>query len=83
MTRNRSKIKFCLDDFLTTLNQQEKSKYLLENTALISIIHAGADDAKIMSEAKKYDEENGTDLFAEVIRFRVYCIACHKFDCYC
>jgi hypothetical protein len=56
---------------------------LLDNTALISIIFAGATDEKILSEAKKYDEENGTDLFSEVIKFRIYCIACHKFDCDC
>lgn len=83
MPRKRDKIKFCLDDYLTTLLQEEKSQYLLDNTALISIIHAGATDEKILSEAKKYDEENGTDLFSEVIKYRIYCIACHKFDCDC
>lgn len=83
MPRKRDKIKFCLDDYLTILLQEEKSQYLLDNTALISIIHAGATDDKILSEAKKYDEENGTDLFSEVIKFRIYCIACHKFDCDC
>jgi len=83
MPRKRDKIKFCLDDYLTTLLQEEKSQYLLENTALISIIHAGATDEKILSEARKYDEENGTDLFSEVIKYRIYCIACHKFDCDC
>jgi hypothetical protein len=36
-----------------------------------------------MSEASRYDEENGTDLFSKVISFRIYCIACHKFDCDC
>jgi hypothetical protein len=83
MARKRDKIKFCLDDYLATLLQDAESKYLLDNTALISIIHAGATDEKILSEAKKYDEENGTDLFSEVIKFRIYCIACHKFDCDC
>jgi hypothetical protein len=83
MARLRDKIKFCLDDYLATLSQEERSGYLLKNTALIAIIHAGATDEKIMSEAKKYDEENNTDLFSEVITFRVYCIACHKFDCTC
>jgi hypothetical protein len=83
MVRKRDKIKFCLDDYLATLLQDAESKYLLDNTALISIIHAGATDEKILSEAKKYDEENGTDLFSEVIKFRIYCIACHKFDCDC
>ncbi len=83
MARRRDKIKFCLDDYLTTLSQEDNSRYLLEQTALISIIHAGATDEKIMSEARKYDEENGTDLTSEVIRFRIYCIACHKFDCDC
>lgn len=83
MARKRDKIKFCLDDYLAHLPQQQKSEYLLQNTALISIIHAGASDEKIMSEAKRYDEENGTDLFSEVIKYRVYCIACHKIDCDC
>jgi hypothetical protein len=83
MARKRDKIKFCLDDYLTTLLQEEKSQYLLDNTTLISIIHTGATDEKILSEAKKYDEENGTDFFSAVIKFRIYCIACHKFDCDC
>ncbi|MBM9604945.1 hypothetical protein [Desulfopila inferna] len=83
MARKRDKIKFCLDDYLETLSHEERSKYLLENTALISIIHTGASDEKIMSEAKRYDEENNTDLFSEVILFRVYCIACHKVECDC
>lgn len=83
MARKRDKIKFCLDDYLATLSKEERSQYLLENTAMISIIHTGASDEKIMSEASRYDEENGTDLFSEVIRFRIYCIACHKFDCDC
>ena len=83
MARKRDKIKFCLDDYLAHLPQEEKTKYLLENTALISIIHAGGSDEKIMSEARKYDEENGTDLFHDVIKYRVYCIACHKIDCDC
>ncbi len=83
MARKRDKIKFCLDDYLTTLSPEEISTYLLDNSALLSIIHTGATDEKILSEAKKYDEENGTDLFSEVITFRIYCIACHKFDCDC
>ncbi len=83
MAPKRDKIRFCLDDFLETLPKEEKSQFLLENTALIAIIHAGGTDEKIMSEAKKYDEENGTDLFSKVIKFRIYCIACHKFDCDC
>lgn len=83
MARRRDKIKFCLDDYLGALSQEEKTKYLLDKTTLISVIHAGATDEKILSEAKKYDEENGADLFSEVIKFRVYCIACHKFDCDC
>ncbi len=83
MARRRDKIKYCLDDYLATLPPEENSKYLLDNTALISIIHAGATDEKIMSEAKRFDENNGTDLFSEVIKFRIYCTACRKFDCDC
>ena len=83
MARSRDKIKFCLDDYLNHLSQEEKSEFLLENTTLISIIHSGASDAEIMSAARKYDEENGTDIISDVIKFRVYCIACHKIDCDC
>lgn len=83
MARKRDKIRFCLDDYLATLTSEERSQFLLENTDLLSIIYGGDSDEKIMSEARKYDEENGTDLFSEVIRFRVYCIACHKLDCDC
>lgn len=83
MARKRDKIKYCLDDYLAHLSQADRSQYLIENTALISIIHSGDSDEKIMSEAKKYDEENGTELFNKVIKYRVYCIACHKIDCDC
>mgnify|MGYP004151885235 CR=1 FL=1 len=83
MARKRDKIRFCLDDYLATLTTEERSQYLLENTDLLAIIYGGDGDEKIMSDARKYDEENGTDLFSEVIRFRVYCIACHKLDCDC
>lgn len=83
MASRRDKIKFCLDDYLTTLSPEEHSNYLLDNTTLISIIHTGATDEKILSKAKKHDEDNGTDLFSEVIKYRIYCIACHKFDCTC
>ena len=83
MARKRDKIRFCLDDYLATLTADERSQFLLDNTDLLSIIYNGVSDEKIMSDARKYDEENGTDLFSEVIRFRVYCIACHKLDCDC
>ncbi len=83
MARKRDKIRYCLDDYLAHLPQEQKSAYLIENTSLITIIHAGESDEKIMSEAKKYDEENGTNIFSEVIKYRVYCIACHKIDCDC
>lgn len=83
MARKRDKIKYCLDDYLAHLPQDEKSNYLIDNTALISIIHGGDSDEEIMSEAKRYDEENATNLFSEVIKYRVYCIACHKLDCDC
>jgi len=83
MARKRDKIKYCLDDYLAHLPQEQRSQYLLDNTSLISIIHSGHSDEEIMSEAKKYDETNGTDLFSDVIKYRVYCIACHKIDCDC
>ncbi len=83
MAGKRDKIRYCLDDYLTHLPEEKKSAYLLENTALITIVHAADSDEKIMSDAKKYDEENGTDIFSEVIKYRVYCIACHKIDCDC
>lgn len=83
MGRKRDKIRFCMDDYLATLTAEDRSQFLLDNTNLISIIYAGESDEKIMSEARRHDEENGTDLFTEVIRFRVYCIACHKLDCDC
>ena len=83
MARKRDKIRFCFDDYLATLSSEERSQFLLDNTDLISIIYSGDSDEKIMSEARKFDEENGVELFAEVIRFRVYCIACHKLDCDC
>ncbi len=83
MARKRDKIQYCLDDYLAHLSSQQRSEYLLNNTPMISIIHSGATDEQIMSETRRYDEENDTDLFAEVIKFRVYCIACHKIDCDC
>lgn len=83
MARKRDKIKYCLDDYLAHLPKDERSQYLLDNTTLISIIHSGDSDEGIMSEARRYDEENGTDLFTDVIKYRVYCIACHKIDCDC
>lgn len=83
MARKRDKIKYCLDDYLAHLPAQEKSEFLLKNTVLIAIVHSAAGDEKIMSEAKRYDEENGTDVFSDVIKFRIYCIACHKIDCDC
>ena len=83
MARKRDKIRYCLDDYLAHLPQERKAAYLIENTALVALIHAGESDEKIMSDAKKYDEENGTDIFSEVIKYRVYCIACHKIDCDC
>ena len=83
MVRTRNKIKYCLDDYLAHLSSRERSDYLLNNTSLIAVIHSGVTDEEIMSEAKRYDEENDADLFSEVIKFRVYCIACHKIDCDC
>lgn len=83
MARKRDKIKYCLDDYLAHLSSRERSEYLLSNTPMISIIHSGGTDEQIMSEARRYDEENDADLFSEVIKFRVYCIACHKIDCDC
>jgi hypothetical protein len=83
MARKRDKIRYCLDDYLAHLPKEERSDYLLNNTDMIAIIHTGESDEKIMSEARKYDEENGTDIFSEVIKYRIYCIACHKLDCDC
>lgn len=83
MARKRDKIRFCMDDYLATLSPEERSKFLLDNPDLIAIIYGGESDEQIMSKAKKHDEENETELFAEVIRFRMYCIACHKLDCDC
>ncbi len=83
MARKRDKIQYSLDDYLAHLSSGERSEYLLNNTPMISIIHSSGTDEQIMSEAKRYDEENDADLFSEVIKFRVYCIACHKIDCDC
>jgi hypothetical protein len=83
MAPQRETLKYCMNDYLATLMPEERSQYLIHNTPLLALIYAADSDEKSMSEARKYDEENGTDLLAEVIRFRMYCMACHQIDCDC
>lgn len=83
MQHKRNTIKHCLDVYLDHLSPDERSRYLLDNTALIAVILAGQTDEKILSDARRHDEENDTDLFSEVIRLRAYCTACHKHRCTC
>ncbi|OGQ99222.1 MAG: hypothetical protein A2521_04450 [Deltaproteobacteria bacterium RIFOXYD12_FULL_57_12] len=84
MTRKkRNKIKFCLEDYISTLSAEEKWQYMKEIGPLEEIIYSSGDDEEIMLRAREFDAEHGTDTFSQAVNLVSYCIACHKFECNC
>lgn len=81
--KSRKKIAFCFKDYLKTLPEKDSELYLSENQALAGIILTSANDDEVISTARKFDADHGTDLFAQAVKFTIYCIACHRFDCTC
>ena len=83
MTRKRTKIRYCYEDYMTTLPETTRTEYQQRFAPLINIIDGAEDDKEIMALAKAYDSEHQTAMFDEAVHLTVYCIACSKFDCDC
>lgn len=83
VARKRNKIRFCYEDYMKNVSTEEKAVYQRQFGPLIDIISRADDDKEVMSMAKLYDSEHGTEMFTEAVHLTVYCIACSKFDCDC
>lgn len=83
MARKRNKIRYCYNDYMTHISEEDRTAYRLKYQPLVEIIDRVEDDREIMDLAKEYDGGNGTDMFGEALHLMVYCIACHKMDCDC
>lgn len=83
MARKRNKIRYCYEDYMKNISEEEKKDYRRRFAPLIDIISRADSDKEVMAMAKDYDAEQGTALFAEAVHLTVYCIACSKFDCDC
>ncbi len=81
--KNRSKIKYCLNDYCKTISRDELENYIKKFKPLIDIINSSKNDADVMARAKQYDLEHQTDYLSEALNFTIYCIACHRVDCTC
>jgi hypothetical protein len=81
--RRKDKIKFSYENFLTTLTESEKIEYNGKYADFITIMQETETDTEIMAKAKVWDEENGTDVFSEAVKMKIYCIACQKVECDC
>lgn len=83
MSRRRSKIKYCYEDYVKTLPTEEVAAYNDGLSTLITIMENATTDREILDQAKAYDAEHGTDVFGQAVHFTAYCIACSKFECDC
>ena len=81
--KKRNRIRYCFEDYLKTITASERERYEEEFKPLIALILASADDDEVMDRVRQYDTLHGTDLFAEVLKFKIYCIVCHRVDCIC
>jgi len=81
--KKRKKIKYCYEDFCKTITDKEREEYGEKFRVLIEIIYSANNDEEIMARAREYDEKHNTDLFAEAVNFKVWCLACHRVDCIC
>lgn len=81
--RRKDKIKYSYENYITTLSESEKAEYNSKYAELIVVMEESSSDKMIMDRAKAMDEENGSGLFAEAVRMKVYCIACQKVECDC
>lgn len=83
MARGRNKIRYCYEDYMKTVTDEERLEYQRKYAPLIEIIAKGENDKQIMAMAKEYDSNHSTEMFSEAVHLTVYCIACSKFDCDC
>ncbi len=83
VARKRTKIRYCYEDYMKTLSDEEITDYQQRFMPLINIIAEAEDDKAVMAMAKEYDTQHGSEIFAEAVHLTVYCIACSKFDCDC
>lgn len=83
MARKRNKIKFCYEDYMANISDEEKSGYQQRFHELIEIIGRADDDREVMALAKEHDAVHNSGLFDEAVHLTMYCIACHKMDCDC
>ncbi len=84
MSRRRNgKIKFSYENYLTTLSESELNEYKERFAPLIAIINEVDGDPQIIARAKAYDAEHQTEIFAEAVNMKIYCIACQKVECDC
>ena len=83
MATRRFKIKYCFDDHMMHVSEEEKAAYHQQFAPLVEIISRAESDKEVMAMTKEYDSKNGTEMFAEAVHLMVYCIACSQFDCDC
>ncbi len=83
MARSRNKIRYCYNDYLEHSDEEERERYQRLFAPLAAILETTEDDRQIIDQARRYDSEHGTEIFAEAVRLTAYCIACHKMDCDC
>jgi hypothetical protein len=81
--KKRKKIAFCFQDYCTTLDDAERTRYREAIAPLVDIISDSDDDDEIMQRAREYDAANNTDIFGEAVNLKTYCMACHRVDCTC
>ncbi len=81
--KNRSKIKFCYEDYRKSVTAEEFDRFKEKFAPLVDIIMSAQHDAEVLERAKHFDADNGTDIFSEAVNFTIYCIACHRVDCTC
>ncbi len=70
MSPKCNNIKKHLEEYLNSLSPENRSSYLIHSSTLLSIVHGNGDDESILSAARKYDEQNNTRVFAEILKFR-------------
>ncbi|MCF6289942.1 MAG: hypothetical protein L3J03_02920 [Desulfobacterales bacterium] len=81
--KKRNRIRACYKDYLKTLAEEEKDRYLRETVPLAGIINTSDGDVEVLARARAYDAEHGTDFFSLAVDFTIYCLACHRVDCIC
>lgn len=81
--KKRNRIRACYKDYLTTLAQEERERYLAETVPLGEIINSSNGDVEVLDRVRAYDAEHNTDFFSLAVDFTIYCLACHRVDCVC